>query len=307
MIMTGIIIHHYRLIKVTINSCTESIVSEFTHDATGNVLTYTDPLGDVSNFTYTGRGQLETVESPMGRKAAFEYDGYGNVSKVSEIVGGQEKRNVTMTYDPDTDSLLSITGPSGDTAEFEYDVRGRLTRIIDAYDHTAFSASYDDENRNITVEDGEGKKTHFKRNSSTNFSRIDGFNQTNEYTTNFILDASKTLQSIVYADETRIDFTYDKLLRARESVISSSNASISTLVKRDSIGTPREVSVTYNDGSQREYRNQFLFILPGRYGAYILSPRRMGKPSILTMTALGVSIQLHELQGTSNRHGRPTQ
>ena len=84
----------------------EEAVTLFTYDpATCNLLTVTNPLGDVSSFTYDTAGNVQTFTDEENRLTQFDYDDMNRLTQV-------------------TDALLQNTF-------FEYDDLGNLTKVTD--------------------------------------------------------------------------------------------------------------------------------------------------------------------------------
>lgn len=115
-------------------------------DASGNVTSSTDALGNTTHFTYTD-GQLETITDPLnnlttnsysgnrltetigaeGLLTRFDYDGRGNLQEVVQVDGDtSEVPQSDFTYD-NAGRLASSTDASGVARYFTYDNRGNQT------------------------------------------------------------------------------------------------------------------------------------------------------------------------------------
>ncbi|MBM4460984.1 MAG: RHS repeat-associated core domain-containing protein, partial [Chloroflexi bacterium] len=190
----------YNLTRITYPDATHD---DFTYDAQGNALTFTDRRGKTWTTTYNARGQPLTVANPTGGIAAFTYnadgtlaasadsdasigvtaytyDAYKRLSTVTRPGGN----TVQFTYDLN-DRLLTVTDERGKTTTFTYDANGnldtaanplgqtytyaqdlmdRLTSITDPVGQAA-NLSYDAMNRLASVTDRNGNTTTFGYNS----------------------------------------------------------------------------------------------------------------------------------------------
>ncbi|MEV6815589.1 RHS repeat-associated core domain-containing protein, partial [Micromonospora sp. NPDC051296] len=96
--------------------------TSFTYDTVGNLITYTEPKGNltpeagdfVTTNAYDEIHQLTSVTNAEGHKITYEYDNVGNVTKVVD-----PRKNATA----DTADYTTL---------FEYDTAHRLTKTIDA-------------------------------------------------------------------------------------------------------------------------------------------------------------------------------
>ncbi|MDQ7065919.1 MAG: RHS repeat-associated core domain-containing protein [candidate division KSB1 bacterium] len=120
---------------------------QFTYDASGNLISWTDRAGNPWNYTYNGRGQVVTVSNPLGgtitnsynangtlasmtdefgQKTAFDYDAFDRLVRINRPDGSSR----IFMYDA-SDRLLSLTDERGSQIIFDYDANGNLTGLTD--------------------------------------------------------------------------------------------------------------------------------------------------------------------------------
>jgi RHS repeat-associated protein len=101
-----------------------------TYDAKGDVATMTDALGHVTRFTsYDGAGRLLGMTDPNGLVTTFTYDPRGRM--LTRDAGGE---TTSFTYDA-AGNLVRMTRPDGSFLTYVYDAAHRLTHVLDALDN----------------------------------------------------------------------------------------------------------------------------------------------------------------------------
>lgn len=97
-----------------------------TYDTTnGNLLSKTDPLGNVTSYTYDPAGNLLTETGPDNAVTSHTYDAFGN--RLSTTDPG-EQLPTTYTYNS-FGQITSITTPANDHTDLTYDEQGNLLGI----------------------------------------------------------------------------------------------------------------------------------------------------------------------------------
>ncbi|MER5636654.1 RHS repeat-associated core domain-containing protein [Kitasatospora sp. NPDC002227] len=112
------------------------------YDAAGDLVSITDPLGNVTKNGYdTGRGLLTSTVSPLGTAAGvapgcappakgcttYQYDAYGDRTLTTDPMG----HTVAAAFDADGDRL-SDTDANGHTTSYGYDPADRRTTVTRA-------------------------------------------------------------------------------------------------------------------------------------------------------------------------------
>jgi YD repeat-containing protein len=127
---------------------TKTIAGSFTYNAAGQVLTSTDPNGNVSHFTYDSQGNLASATDPLSHTTTYgNYDASGNVGVVTDpnslstsfvydanqditsitrSCAGCSAQNYTIAYAP-TGEVQKVTSPNGTALQYAYDTAHRET------------------------------------------------------------------------------------------------------------------------------------------------------------------------------------
>ena len=116
-------------------------VTALAYDGSGNVITSTDAENRVTQFTYDPRNRLVTVLDADLKTTQYGYDPKGNLSQVRDA----KNQITTFTYDG-LDRLISATNPLGLTETFVYDGNGNLTSTTNRNGQT-IAFNYDALNR----------------------------------------------------------------------------------------------------------------------------------------------------------------
>ena len=170
----------------------------FTYDASGNLLTrtdslgntttftydpvfsqvtsITDPLGNVTKYTYDASGNKASATDPNGNTTTYVYNTFGQLIQSTNSLGGKtihsydsfgnEATNTnaigsTMTYTYDAVSrLIQGTDPLGRTTTLTYDPLDRLVLRKDPLGH-AVTATYDAVGDLLSLKDESGNTTTY--------------------------------------------------------------------------------------------------------------------------------------------------
>jgi RHS repeat-associated protein len=176
-----------------------------TRDASGNVLTrtdalgntstltydpifnkvssITDPLGNATKLTYDAHGNLLTQTDANGHTTSFAYSSFGQVTEITDPLGQKS----TLAYDS-FGNLISRTDPLGNTTSIVYDAISRPVQAIDALGR-----------RSQTVYDALGRVTK-QINAQDNSAQ-------------FFYDPIGNLLSVIDANGHSTSFTYDSMSR----------------------------------------------------------------------------------------------
>lgn len=143
-------------------------VTTTTYDASGNVLSVTQPGGATQTWTYDATLNLPlTVTDALGRTTTMAYDALGNLLTQTDALGNV----ATFTYDSHG-QVTSSTLPDPDGAgpgvapvtSYTYDSLGRLTQVTDP-DSTTQQFTYDSADNLISQTDELGRSTTFTYDS----------------------------------------------------------------------------------------------------------------------------------------------
>jgi RHS repeat-associated protein len=105
-------------------------VTTYTYNALGNVLTVKNAAGDTANNVYdTSRGLLESETDYNGNTTTYLYNSFNQVQQVTTPMGG-----ITKTYYDANGNQAKVSvlreGSTYDTTRYLYDSRNRLTAVI---------------------------------------------------------------------------------------------------------------------------------------------------------------------------------
>ena len=125
----------------------------FTYDAHGNLLTEEIVAGALTRsfaYTYTALGQVLTATDPRGNVTNYAYDAKGDLTSVTDALG-----HVTNITSYDTNGRpLTIIDPNGVTTSLTYDLRGQLTSRTVATLTTSFAHDKAGNLKRVTQPDG---------------------------------------------------------------------------------------------------------------------------------------------------------
>lgn len=194
----------------------------YTYNEFGQILTETDPLGNVTTYTYDPRFQkIATITDPRGNIWTNTYDENGNLVTITDPLSC----TTTMTYN-EKGQVLTETDGEGYTFTYEYDASGNQTKIIDpdgnetvmTYDAlgrlltktdargNTWTNTYDLMGRIVDIEDPLGNHATFTYDGEGN--RITATDYSGN-TSTFAYDAEGRKISQTDADGNTVTFTYD--------------------------------------------------------------------------------------------------
>jgi len=135
----------------------------WTYNAQGQVLTATDPRGNVTTYTYHAattafvtQGDLASITNAAGHVSQFtEYDGAGRLKKMRDANG----LFIWLTYTPrgwlSTRTVLNSSRTIRETTTYEYDAVGQIKKLIQP-DGSFIEYFYDDAHRLERILDSMG-------------------------------------------------------------------------------------------------------------------------------------------------------
>ncbi len=108
-------------------SSDETLVTGYSYDPAGNLLSKTDPQGRVTSHQYDELNRLVITTDPMAGETRFSYDNRDNLLALTDAEG----HTTAFTYDTNN-RLLTETRPNGQATGYEYDGNGQLTMKSDS-------------------------------------------------------------------------------------------------------------------------------------------------------------------------------
>ncbi len=137
-------------------------VTSYSYDANHNLIAKDEPGIGTSTFAYDVSGNMISSTDVTGNPTTYTYNGFGQVTSTTSTSG----ETTTYTYD-EQGNLIKITDPVGSSNTFEYDNRGRLIRTTSASGVTT-SLSYDSNGNIESITSTDGKTTTCTYDASGN-------------------------------------------------------------------------------------------------------------------------------------------
>ena len=291
---------------------------DYAYDAHGNILTYSDGLGNEWHYTYNSRGQLLTITNPNGGVTTYAYNADGTLASSTDADVGV----TTYAYDG-YKRLDTITYPGGATVHFTYDLNDRLLTLTDELGRV-LTFTYDNNGNLLTVTDPLGRTYTYAYDLMDRLSgftdplghsaaftydkmgRMASFTDRNGHTTTYAYDPRGWLNAITDAAGHIWTSTYDD-----EGVLTATTTPLghTTSVQTDKLG--RTVTITDPLGAATHFSYDALGRLTsttdrvGRTTAYtyddagrLTSVTRAGLgTATYTRNNLGLLTRITDLQG----------
>lgn len=126
----------------------------------------TDKLGRVTTLAYDGRGNLVSATDALDQTSTYVYDGFGQLTSVTDPLGHVRR----LEYDAGG-NLSAATDALGNRSTFEHDVLGRLTASVDALGRRR-TISYDALDRPVRLTDAAGQTTRLRYDPNDNLDSL---------------------------------------------------------------------------------------------------------------------------------------
>lgn len=166
----------------------------------------------VFTFTYGPRGELLTVTDPKGNVSQFAYDALGRQYKTIDAKGNAS----TIQYDS-RGQVVSETNALGESIYYEYDALGRQVKTIHEGDES--HAVYDLNNRLIEVTNFKGVKTTVQYDSLGQITLVtEAVGTPEERTTEYFYDETGNTLQIKNALNKSVYYEYDDLSRLTKKI-----------------------------------------------------------------------------------------
>jgi RHS repeat-associated protein len=181
------------------------------YDASGNMTSITDPLGNVTLSEYDAAGNLLKQTDPLGNVTTHTYDANGNslTDSTPRVVGGvTEVLTVTYQYDREN-RVTKITDPNGSTTRTLYDAAGKQSAVIDQLGRSTTN-EYDEMGRHVRTiyPDGKSEESVYDADGRRTKS-VDAAGRETVY----LYDSLGRLVKTTYADGSTTATEYDPLGR----------------------------------------------------------------------------------------------
>ncbi len=105
--------------------------TNFTNDASGNVTSVQDALGNSASATYNSLNEPLSVTDPLGITTTYSYDTNGNLlASTVTGAGGSPTETTTYTYgDSYPGDITAVTDPAGVVTDYAYDQNGDVSSV----------------------------------------------------------------------------------------------------------------------------------------------------------------------------------
>ena len=156
-------------------------VIKYGYDFYGDLVTVTDPAGNVTRFTYdTDHTLLDGLTIPWAGKARNEYDDSGRLIATVDAEGYRvtydhdidtrqeitkdRNGNTTVTTYGESGQILSVTDALGNTTHYTYSPNGEIVTSTDALGETT-TTNYDANGNKVSETDPAGYTTRWTYNA----------------------------------------------------------------------------------------------------------------------------------------------
>jgi RHS repeat-associated protein len=182
----------------------------------GQLLSVTDPRGNVSTFTYytsgNNQGQLQSITNALGQTTSYGgYDANGNVGTITD------PNNITTQMTYDTRNRLSSTynPTTGAYTQYSYDTHGNLASVslsVGSVVYYTYTFTYNLADRITKIQDSFGNSIQYQYDVEGNRTgqSIYDLDETLRKSLSYTYDFYKRLMTIVNPDTTYTQYTYDQ-------------------------------------------------------------------------------------------------
>jgi RHS repeat-associated protein len=164
-------------------------VTSFSYDSNHLLLTTTDPMGGVVTSNYDAAGRVVSQTDAMSRTTAFNYGTLtttvtrpngdavqetwqdGTLASVTQGFGTAQAATWSLTHDPSTIALTSVTDPNGHTTKLTDDSSGNVLSQTDPLSRT-WNYAYDSTNDLTSATDPMGVSIQLTYDSNGNLTQI---------------------------------------------------------------------------------------------------------------------------------------
>lgn len=242
-----------RLILTVFRSEKEDVATRFGYDSTGNIVSVTDPAGNVRTQTYDGLGRMISLSDPNAGRREYIYNDAGNLVEKRKPDG----KAIKYEYEPTTNRILAknlVTSPEDDTWEvkyhydsspdgwdagsvigrlawvedeagqeyFSYDARGRMTakRSVVGTNTFDLAFAYDGADRQIAVTYPDATSTSLSYNDRGLLKSVGSYLSDRTY------NAAGQVETETMGDGIRRTYSYDPRNRVSEITVTSASGEV---------------------------------------------------------------------------------
>ena len=193
------------LLNTTTTAGGKSRSWSYTYNTNGQVLTKTDPLGNVTTYTYNGQGGVATITNALGHVTRItNYDANGRPLRIADPNG----LVTSLAYD--ARGRLTTQTCGAEVTRYTYDAVGQLTRVT--LPNGAFLAfSYDAAHRLTAISDTLGNRIAYTLDAMGNRTKEEVFDASNNLrrTRSMAYDSLNRLWKTIGARNQKTTRAYD--------------------------------------------------------------------------------------------------
>jgi RHS repeat-associated protein len=193
------------LLSSTLTAPTLTSTRSFTYNGSGQVVTATDPRGNVTTYAYDARGNTTSVTNALGQATLFtSYDANGRPLSTQDPNG--VVTTLTYNFRGQITSKTTLTR----LTTYAYDAVGNLTRVTQP-DGSFLAMTYDAAHRLIGIADALGNTTAYTLDAAGNRTRTQIFDPTHtlKQTHSRVFDGLGRLYQDIGAANQAFTFSYD--------------------------------------------------------------------------------------------------
>lgn len=174
----------------------------------GDVISTTDPRGNITTSTYDVARRLTATTLPNGTVTALSYDPDGHLLQTQQSAGGAVLRTVSATYTL-TGKIATTTGANNNPpTHYAYDVNDRLASMTDSLGRQTIYA-YDAMSRQISVSNPAIQSAPLLQHAYTPDGLLASLTDANHHSTIFTYDGFDRLATTIYPLGSTKTRTYD--------------------------------------------------------------------------------------------------
>jgi len=206
--------------------------------AAGDLVSITDPVGNVTTRSLDSAGRLGTLTNPLGQRTSYAYDTLNQVTGITDALNGL----TGFTYDPNG-NLLSLTDARGSVTGYAYDNMDRVASRTDPLGRSE-SSTHDLAGNLASSTDRRGQVTNRTYDALDRLAQV---TYADGSTITYGWDAGNALTQIADSQAGTITRTYDPLDRLPQETTPQGTISYTydAAGRRTSMTVAGQPAVTY--------------------------------------------------------------